>query len=165
VKQEQHSIDTIFCNCDVIILITISELRSQDINKVMNQVKISPNKVLRQLKTFCVVGLLNAVINYGIFYISLELFGDYKIAGILGFLAGGINGFFLNRKFTFNSTVSYQKGAVLYFLVQIISLSGHVITQLFVVEVLRFAQVNSQFFGIITSTALNFMLLKWVVFK
>ena len=131
----------------------------------MTQIKILPNDVLRQFKTFCIVGLLNTMINYIVFFISLELYVDYKIGGILGFLAGGINGFFLNRNFTFNSTVSYEKGAILYFLVQIISLSGHVITQLFVVEVLHFSQVFSQFFGILASTILNFTLLKWVVFR
>jgi len=131
----------------------------------MTQIKILPNDVLKQFKTFCIVGILNTVINYIVFYISLELHVDYKIAGILGFLAGGINGFFLNRNITFNSTVSFKKGAILYFLVQIISLSGHVITQLFVVEVLHFSQVYSQFFGIVTSMILNFTLLKLVVFK
>ena len=58
----------------------------------MTQIKILPNDVLRQFKTFCIVSILNTVINYVVFYLSLELYVDYKIAGILGFLAGGING-------------------------------------------------------------------------
>ena len=106
----------------------------------MSQIYLFSNKVLRQIKTFCIVGLLNIVINYSIFYIFLNLYIDYKVAGILGFLAGGISGFFLNRKFTFESSLSVQKGIALYFMVQIVSLIGHLITQWYVVEFLYFTR-------------------------
>ena len=131
----------------------------------MSQIYLFSNKVLRQIKTFCIVGLLNNVINYSIFCIFLNLYIDYKVAGILGFLAGGISGFFLNRKFTFKSSLSVQKGIPLYFMVQIVSLIGHFITQWYVVEFLYFDQIYSQFSGIVTSTILNFTLLKLIVFK
>ena len=131
----------------------------------MSQIYLFSNKVLRQIKTFCIVGLLNIVINYSIFYIFLNLYIDYKVAGILGFLAGGISGFFLNRKFTFESSLSSQKGIPLYFMVQIVSLIGHLITQWYVVEFLYLDQKYSQFSGIVTSTILNFTLLKLIVFK
>lgn len=131
----------------------------------MSQIYLFSNKVLRQMKTFCIVGLYNTVINYSVFYILLDLYIDYKVAGILGFLAGGISGFFLNRKFTFESSVSGQKGIPLYFMVQIVSLFGHMITQWYVVEFLHLDQIYSQFSGIVTSTILNFTLLKLIVFK
>lgn len=131
----------------------------------MNQISLLSNEFLRQIQTFCIVGLFNAVINYSVFYIFLGLNVDYRVAGILGFLAGGVIGFFLNRKFTFSSAVSAQKGVILYFIVQIVSLFGHIITQWYVVEFLYFNQIYSQLAGIGTSTILNFTLLKWIVFR
>jgi putative flippase GtrA len=131
----------------------------------MNQRDLFSNEVLRQIRTFCFIGLFNFVINYSVFYIFLDLCIDYKVAGVLGFLAGGISGFFLNRKFTFDSSVSGRKGIPLYFMVQIVSLFGHMITQWYVVEFLYFDFIYSQFSGIITSTMLNFTLLKLIVFK
>ena len=52
-----------------------------------------------------------------------------------------------------------------YFSVQPTCLFGHIITQLLVVEFLNFDEIYSQFPGIITSTILNFTLLKLFVFK
>lgn len=127
--------------------------------------KLVPNEVLRQMFVFCVVGLFNAVVNLSIFYIFLELRIDYQVAGIFGFLAGGVSGFFLNRKFTFDSSVSAQKGIPLYFIVQFVCLSGHMITQWYAVEHLQFDQMYSQFSGIVTSTVLNFTMLKLIVFR
>ena len=131
----------------------------------MSQIYLFSYEVLRQIKFFCIVGLFNTIINYSVFYMSLGLYIDYKIAGILGFLTGSLSGFFLNRKFTFDSSVSGKVGIPLYFMVQIISLFGHMVTQWYAVEFFYLDQMYSQFSGIVTSTILNFILLKIIVFK
>jgi len=131
----------------------------------MGQIYLFSNEFLKQIKTFCIVGLFNTMVNYSVFFICLTLHIDYKVAGILGFLTGSISGFFLNRKFTFESLVSGRAGMPLYFMVQIISLLGHMITQWYAVEFLYLDQMFSQLSGIVTSTILNFILLKIIVFK
>ena len=122
--------------------------------------------IIRQFLRFCLVGLLNTAINYGVFLALLSYhIMPVLVAGAIGFSSGALSGFFLNRAWTFagtsTGTVSGMKG---YMLVQVISFAAHTSVQK-VALMLGSAPEFSQLFGIVVSTFVNFTLLKWLVFK
>ena len=118
-----------------------------------------------QFLKFCFFGVLNTVINLIVFLIILSFGMNYQIAGIMGFFSGAFFGFFVNRKFTFSHNISTTRGLFLYLLAQFFSLSIHVIVQSAAVEVFYVDQRLSQLIGLIPSAIINFVLLKYIVFK
>ena len=119
----------------------------------------------QQLYRFVIVGLINSILNYSIFYTLFILGLDYRISGAVGFVSGGISGFFLNRAWTFNASDKGVKIIIKYILVQVVSLAGHSSTQMTAVELFSVHEYLSQFIGIMVSMTLNFVLLKFFVFS
>ena len=115
---------------------------------------------------FIIIGILNTVINYGVFI--LLLFGlnlVYFIAGAMGFLSGAVSGYFLNRLWTFKSNVPIVTGFLKYIIIQIFCLGAHIITQIGVTEILGVHEVFSQMGGIAITTFMNFFISRAIVFK
>lgn len=128
-------------------------------------IKLNEKILIQQLYRFIIVGLLNTTINYSVFY-SLFIVGiDYKISGALGFICGGILGFFLNRAWTFNASVKGVKIIIKYILIQLVSLLGHSSSQIAAVELFSIHEYLSQIIGIMVSMSLNFIFLKIYVFS
>jgi putative flippase GtrA len=53
---------------------------------------------------FCVVGVLNTAVDFGIYYLATRFFGVfYLLANVLAFMFSATNSYVLNRIFTFKS--------------------------------------------------------------
>ncbi len=58
--------------------------------------------VFAQFLKFGIVGISNTLLTFAIFTLLLKVFGvNYLAASAIGFAAGAINGFLLNRRWTF----------------------------------------------------------------
>lgn len=68
------------------------------------------NSLRTQLTKFIAVGVVCAVIDMGLTFLLDYLFGmPRQLAKALGWVAGTISAYFMNAKWTFNSTVSAKK--------------------------------------------------------
>ena len=115
---------------------------------------------------FCLVGVVNTAINYGVYLLLMVGLGvPYLIAGPIGFLSGGITGFFFNRDWTFRSTISTGHGMSRYLAAQLISLASHWAAQWFAGEIVGVPKAWTQLVGIIVSMFVNFLLLRFYVFN
>ena len=115
---------------------------------------------------FVIVGIVNTIINYGIFILLLRKVDIiYFIAGAIGFLSGSVSGFFLNRFWTFKCNVPIGTGYSKYFIIQLLCLGAHVITQISVTEILGVPELISQLVGITVTTFMNYFLSRKIVFN
>ena len=115
---------------------------------------------------FCLIGIINNILNYGFFLISLAVLNiKYSLAGIIGYLAGGISGYFLNRNLTFNSVISHKKSLFPYIMVQTISLLINLVMQYVSVAIIGIKEELSQLPSILITMILNYYLSKKYVFK
>ena len=69
------------------------------------------SKIINQeFGKFIMVGVLNTVINYGVFILLFIAFNlIYFVAGAIGFLSGSVSGFFLNRLWPLRASFQLQK--------------------------------------------------------
>ena len=56
---------------------------------------------------YIIIGLLNTLIGYGVFYLGLRMGLYHQLALVLCYLVGGINSYFWNRLWTFRATGSH----------------------------------------------------------
>jgi putative flippase GtrA len=62
--------------------------------------------VLVQFVKFGIVGISNTLITFAVYTLLLKVFGVYYLAAsAIGFIAGAVNGFLLNRAWTFRGHV------------------------------------------------------------
>jgi putative flippase GtrA len=126
--------------------------------------------ILRIMKTaifrFCIVGAFGSLLNYFVFlFCHLFLSIDYRIAGILGFLAPIPIIFIINRKWSFRSNVKKITAMPLYFGTNGIALLAHFLVQTMSHEMFAVSVKVSQLMGIFVTAMLNFYLAKTIVFK
>lgn len=126
--------------------------------------------MLRILKSsrfikFCLVGVLNTGLNYSVFYILLALQGNALLAGSIGFTAGAVLGFILNRKYTFSSNITFGTGMKKYLLVQLVCLCLHFMVQSFFLYILFFPKDISQIPSIFATAFLNYYLSNKLIFN
>lgn len=115
---------------------------------------------------FIIVGILNTIINYGIFILFFLVFNlIYFVAGTIGFLSGSVSGFFLNRLWTFKSKIPIARGFLKYFFIQLFCLGAHITTQISVTKLLGVPEIFSQLAGIGITTFMNFFISRAIVFK
>ena len=57
--------------------------------------------VLAQLCRFAAVGVTNTVLGYAVYAVLVTAGAPYPAAGALGFATGAVNGYILNRRWTF----------------------------------------------------------------
>jgi putative flippase GtrA len=82
-------------------------------------------KLAWQFIRFCLVGVVGATFNYSLFFLLYHFFAVYYLlASGTGFVCSIFVAFFLNSRFTFNSTdkKQYKSQLVRYFLVNIFTL-------------------------------------------
>jgi putative flippase GtrA len=80
-------------------------------------------KITRQFSRFITVGASNTAISFVIYTGLLSIGVVYWLSGAIGFAAGAINGYLLNRRWTFGSPDSWR-ARIEYFVVQLGGLFG-----------------------------------------
>ena len=87
-------------------------------------------EVLTYFLRFILIGILNTSINYWVYFILFYKCHIYfMLAGVIGFLSGGISGFIMNKTWTFKSEASIMNEGLKYFLVQCFCLVLHLSIQ------------------------------------
>jgi putative flippase GtrA len=75
--------------------------------------------VLVQFVKFGIVGISNTLITFSLYTLLLKVFGVwYLAAAAIGFVAGAVNGFLLNRRWTFSEHVGDALTPVRWMIVQ-----------------------------------------------
>jgi len=141
---------------DLIYILKKNDQTISFLSKIINQ----------EFGKFIMVGVLNTVINYGVFILLFIAFNlIYFVAGAIGFLSGSVSGFFLNRLWTFKSKIPIARGFLKYLFIQLFCLGAHIITQISVTKILGVPEIYSQLAGIMLTTFLNFFISRAIVFK
>jgi putative flippase GtrA len=90
----------------------------------LSRIRPTPHaRLTRPFGRFIVVGLSNTAISFVVYTGLLSIGVVYWIAGGLGFAAGAINGYLLNRRWTFASPDSWR-ARIRYVVVQLGGLLG-----------------------------------------
>jgi putative flippase GtrA len=76
-------------------------------------------RLIVQFVKFAIVGVSNTLITFAVYTLLLKGFGVwYLAASAIGFIAGAVNGFLLNRRWTFRGHVGDALTPVRWFVVQ-----------------------------------------------
>ncbi|HUE25978.1 MAG TPA: GtrA family protein [Solirubrobacteraceae bacterium] len=81
------------------------------------------NRLFGQLCRFALVGLANTLLSYLLYTALVAARVPYTLAGAIGFTAGAINGYILNRRWTFASPDS-RRARSRYLIVQLAGLGA-----------------------------------------
>jgi glycosyltransferase involved in cell wall biosynthesis len=127
----------------------------------------APRNLLGQAGKFGITGVVTNLANYGTFIALLNLANvQYAISSILGFLAGFILGFVVNRSWTFSKSDSRViRQLARYYVVNLISLGVNVVTIVTFTEVVGLIPQISQVFAIAASATVNFAGSKFWAFR
>ena len=136
------------------------------LNKSNKRIYILSKIINKEFAKFIMVGVINTLINYGVFILLFLAFNlIYFVAGAIGFLFGSVSGFFLNRLWTFKSKIPIAKGFLKYFFIQLFCLGAHITTQISATKILGVPEIYSQLAGIMLTTFLNYFISRVIVFN
>ncbi|MDJ0832861.1 MAG: GtrA family protein [Gammaproteobacteria bacterium] len=116
---------------------------------------------------FSVVGVVNTLIHYALFYLLYSVFGVYHLlASTIGFIAAVINSFFFNKYWTFNSkSPNLGQQFVRFFIVSLLGLLINLMTMALLVEWLLIDPLLAQLAAIGLTLLVNFSGNKWWAFR
>jgi putative flippase GtrA len=116
---------------------------------------------------FVITGILATILNYGVFYVLLQFFGVYYlISSSTGYISGVLLGFYINKKWTYESkTKAYKKEIAQYFVVYLISLLVGLGILKLEVSVLHIHPLIANVFMIGVTTIMNFLGTRYFVFR
>lgn len=133
--------------------------------KKIRTTRMPRNKSLRQFIKFALIGVLNTIVGYGIYYALLFAGIHYIIALLLSFVAGAYLGFILNKTWVFCSTKSSRKELPRYLIVYISSLLINLILLPIFVEIFHFDPKLAQLFFLLILSVYSFIGLKYWSFS
>ena len=120
-----------------------------------------------QFLKFSLIGILNTGIHYGIFFVLFRFAGlHYLVASTMGYCAGLINSFILNKKWTFRTKgtridIEFMK----FIVVNLISLLVNVGSLSYFVSAMHIMPELGQLFAIAFSMTANFIGNKFWTFQ
>jgi putative flippase GtrA len=125
--------------------------------------------LIEQILKFMSVGVLNTLIDAAIYYLLTRYLPFYTIQPVtakgISYIIGMINSFFWNRSWTFKSSVSMSRSALLFTLTHIAALAVNAGVMAVSLDILHLPEVVSFAMATGASFIWNFSLNKWVVFK
>lgn len=121
-----------------------------------------------RIARFAIVGIFSTLVDLGIYAISLALLpGNYWEAKAIGFLAGTLTGFFINRNWTFQHGGSITKSILKYLGLYLATLALNVTTNSMLILALG-SSLEIKTLAFLVATALsamvNFLAIKRFVF-
>ncbi|MFP5021048.1 GtrA family protein [Pseudonocardia phyllosphaerae] len=128
------------------------------------------NGLVRQLGSFVVIGVLAAIVDFGVYHGLLALGWYVPVSKGISFILGTTTAYLLNKRFTFDDAGTTGKGRFAAFValyattfavnVGVNSLVLHLLPPTF-----PYAESAAWFVAQATATAINFVMLRTVVFK
>ncbi|OMF08591.1 GtrA family protein [Paenibacillus sp. FSL H7-0331] len=124
--------------------------------------KVKINQTLR----FILVGILNTIVGYTVYFICLNLLHfNYSISLVVSHILGVINSYYLNKKWTFNVARSSSRMILKFGLIYLCTfLLNYGILVLFV-EMLKLNPLISQLISLFVTTIISFLGQKYWSFK
>jgi putative flippase GtrA len=114
--------------------------------------------LLLQFVKFGVVGVSNTLLTFLVYTLLLKVFGVwYLAANAIGFAAGAVNGFLLNRRWTFRGHVGDARTPLRWMVVQGCGLGLSEALLFFWVDTVGVDQLLAQVFAIAVVTVLTFL--------
>lgn len=114
---------------------------------------------------FAVVGLINTAITLALIYGLTALGLSYLLANAIGYGAGFVNSFVMNRQWTFRSSGDWGRQAVSFFLVFAVSYGVQFLALLMQTVWLGVPVWLAQGTSMVVYTGVNFVLNKIVTFR
>ncbi|MBM6617081.1 GtrA family protein [Bacillus suaedaesalsae] len=124
---------------------------------------------------FALVGVINTAIGLSVIFLLLNVFQlSYWVSSSIGTAIGALFSFLLNRRFTFKSNISFQKGAPRFFLIILISFYGGYGLGEWIARQIPLSNILSDYFsekeiavfiGACIYTISNYLGQKMIVFK
>lgn len=121
--------------------------------------------LFQQLIKYGLVGVANTLITFFVIYILQEVLGvSPTFSNVAGYIAGLLNSFFLNSKWTFRSDSSWKK-FFLFMGVWIPCYASNLLALYLLLEFTRISAIGGQLIAMLVFNISNFLLNKFVTFK
>jgi len=121
---------------------------------------------LQQGIKFGIVGIINTFITLMIIFILSNYYHIYYIfSNAIGYIAGFINSFIMNKLWTFRSKGKILKESLLFVIAFFISYGIQLIILFYLHEILGYSENISQIISMIFYTLANFMINKFLTFR
>ena len=121
--------------------------------------------IVTQFIRFCLIGTISTAVNYGLYYALCEwTAAHYLLASAIGFLAGTLISYYLNKLWTFRVAEKTVKYLYKFLSVYICSLFAGLLC----LRLLVGAGINEKLAGLLiiaVTTAINFLGSKFWIFK
>jgi putative flippase GtrA len=122
--------------------------------------------MMNQTLKFIMVGIINTIVGFSIFYLSLEVFHfNYLVSLIISHIIGVINSYLWNKSWTFN--IHYHSFSMVFKfgLTYLLTFIINSVLLVLLVEVFNQNPVISQLFSMVITTAISFVGQKYWSFK
>jgi putative flippase GtrA/SAM-dependent methyltransferase len=121
-------------------------------------VRAASHEVPRQFVKFVVVGISNTLISLAAYVLAVRAGVPYLLASIAAFLLGAVNGYSLNRVWTFRAGAFAPSGLIRYAAVQGVGLAANAGLLAALVEISRLDRILAQALALPVASALTFAL-------
>ena len=118
-----------------------------------------------QLFRFAVVGIINLSITYLFFYFFILLNYNYFVSATIGYVAGMINSYVLNKMWTFNVIVTDINQIKRFMIVYCSSYFVNIFLLYILIETINLTAECSEIISIIIAACGNYIGLKYYGFK
>ncbi len=123
----------------------------------------------RQFIKFSLVGILNTLIDFLIYFALTRVFPwfleNYLLANAIAFIVAATNSFYLNKRWTFNNKAKATFQYIKFLAVSVFTLALVEISLYFLVTQLGIFDIYAKIIVLILSVISNFFLNKFLVFK
>jgi putative flippase GtrA len=122
-------------------------------------------KNLKQFLTYCLCGGLGVTFDYFSFYLTLSFGFWYQAANVIGYSAGTLLSFFLNRMITFHVYDKVIKRMLLFFVVALIGFFASAILLWFMVDRMLISAKLAKLLTLPVVVIIQFSINRWITFK
>ena len=117
---------------------------------------------VRQFVKNGVVGASNTVLTFVVYTILVTLGLDYLVAVVLGYCAGSLNSYFLNRHWTFRARdIAHTTAGTRFAIVQAVAIAANVLLLYVFVHHLGIAKIPAQAILTLPILAVTFFVNRW----
>ena len=120
--------------------------------------RLAATPLTGQLARFAVVGATNTALTWCVFAMATAAGLWYPAAAAVAFAAGAVNGYTLNRVWTFQAGAFHPRSLGRYVLVQLVGMGLNVLLVIGFVEAAGLHRLTAQLFAVPLVSALTFVL-------